>query len=397
MRSLKEHNKLVQNITDDVLVSRIPITLWIILVYAVTILLQYIEKPYFLKSLIFTVIIAIHIILHWFTNSWANKGNWYYFVVQGGLIYISAFLMPNSSPAVLIGLLPILIAQSITVFYNIYKVLSVFIPFYILYCFAIGINYGSSELPIFISIFLFIMTIVISYSIFYNRQVNARIRIKNYLDELEFAHKKVEELTLANERQRMARDLHDTLAQGLAGLIMQLEAVDAHLLNGNTKRSQEIVQQSMQQARRTLAEARQAIDDLRSNSLFETDFASAVKKEIKGFNEATSIKVISDIGPIPPLSSLTMEHSLYIIKECLINIAKHAQAENVNIKIKEKADMLFIEIKDNGRGFKANSIGKQPGHYGLLGLNERVRLIGGTIQITSENLKGTRVYIKAPI
>ncbi|MBJ8194055.1 sensor histidine kinase, partial [Bacillus cereus] len=78
---------------------------------------------------------------------------------------------------------------------------------------------------------------------------------------------------------RMARDLHDTLAQGLAGLIMQLEAIDAHLTKGSTQRAQEIVQQSMSQVRRTLSDSRRAIDNLRSKTISEVDFAEAVEEE----------------------------------------------------------------------------------------------------------------------
>lgn len=96
-----------------------------------------------------------------------------------------------------------------------------------------------------------------AFAIMFFRQVHERQRIQSFLQDLQEAHKKVEELTLANERQRMARDLHDTLAQGVAGLIMRLEAADAHLSRGNTERTGEIIKQSMQQARRTLADARE--------------------------------------------------------------------------------------------------------------------------------------------
>lgn len=100
---------------------------------------------------------------------------------------------------------------------------------YGLFCVAIGINYGLDDLPLLIPVLFIILSIIIFYTVLYNRQVNERQRMGYFLRELEQAHQKVEELTLSNERQRMARDLHDTLAQGLAGLIMQLEAVDAYL------------------------------------------------------------------------------------------------------------------------------------------------------------------------
>src|SRR5512141_2059623 len=88
----------------------------------------------------------------------------------------------------------------------------------------------------------------------------------------------VEDLTIANERQRIARELHDTLSQGLAGLILQLEAADAHLSNKNSEQAQTIVTNAMAQARVTLADARHAIDDLRQSS--RDDLDSALRLEI---------------------------------------------------------------------------------------------------------------------
>ncbi|UPK47383.1 hypothetical protein KET34_18125 [Paenibacillus pabuli] len=96
--------------------------------------------------------------------------------------------------------------------------------------------------------------VVISYVSLFYRQVNARVRTQNFLRELELAHQKVEELTLTGERQRMARDLHDTLAQGLAGIIMQLEAASIHQEKGNQLKVQEIIRNARVQARQSLAD-----------------------------------------------------------------------------------------------------------------------------------------------
>lgn len=94
---------------------------------------------------------------------------------------------------------------------------------YAIFCTAISINYGVNKLAILISMFLLVLAIIIPFSYINKQQYDARNRIQSYLQELESAYMRVEELTLANERQRMARDLHDTLAQGLASLIMQLK------------------------------------------------------------------------------------------------------------------------------------------------------------------------------
>ena len=130
----------------------------------------------------------------------------------------------------------------------------------------------------------------------FDRQNKAREEAQNALRELDAAHRQlteyaaqVEDLTLANERQRMARELHDTLAQGLAGLVLQLEAIDSHLSRGNTAKAQAITQQAMDRARSTLADARRAIDDLRSGDLPEIDLETAVREEADRFTAASGI------------------------------------------------------------------------------------------------------------
>ena len=114
---------------------------------------------------------------------------------------------------------------------------------------------------------------VVAYVSLYSRQTEARARAQALLSELETAHRelaeyaaRVEDLTLAAERQRMARELHDTLAQGLAGLILQLEAANSHLASGRVERAKEILVQAMTRARNTLADARRAIGDLRQGA-----------------------------------------------------------------------------------------------------------------------------------
>ncbi|NWQ40299.1 sensor histidine kinase [Bacillus sp. EB106-08-02-XG196] len=387
----------IYNISDGLLVSKIAVVVWIFLIYIGTVVLQYIEKPLFIQSIVFTIAILIYILFYWYSRLLTDRRKWVYLLAQGSLLFISSFLVPHGSPIIMAGLLPLLVSQSIAIFENSLKVIIVFIGAYALYCVAIWLNYGLKELPVFILLFFFNVTIVNFYTVIYNRQVNARLRMKYYLQELETAHRKVEDLTLSNERQRMARDLHDTLAQGLAGLIMQLEAVDAHLQRGNTNRSHEIIQQSMIRARETLKNARTAIDDLRSDSIEDTDFYREVLKMITDFKETALIEVNDHIEPIKQLSALTMEHSLYIISECLANVAKHSQAKMVNITIKKVNKYLVIELIDNGIGFKINSIGKHSGKYGLLGLKERVRLVGGRIEMNSNPGKGTKISITVPI
>ncbi len=394
---LKENLRIDNmDMVDNPYIYKFRILFWVILVFISTLVLQFLEEVIYVQAVFFTMLMIFHLILHRYSEWFKSKYAWLYFFLQCTIIFVSAFIMPHGSPAVLIGLLPILIAQSIHIFQHSLKVIFVVILLYLPYSYAISVNYGIQELPFFIPILFFIIAIAVFYSVLYVRQANAWRRMQYYLYELQQANKKIEELTIVNERKRIARDLHDTLAQGLAGLIMKLEAINIHLQNENNNQAKEIVQESMSQARIALKNAREAIDDLRSDSIAKVNFIQEVEKEILKFTQATSIEVKKTFESLPPLSSLIKQHCIYVIGECLMNVAKHAQASFVSLSIWSEDGELLIKIQDNGVGFNTKKIGKQVGHYGLLGLNERVRILNGEINIKSEKESGTRVLVKIP-
>ncbi|SET04238.1 sensor histidine kinase [Paenibacillus sp. NFR01] len=376
--------------------SRIPVVIWVSLVYVSTIIMQFIHEPLILASVVFTGLFTVHVLLHWYSYKVSHKRFWIYFSIQGCLIYLCAILMPSGYQAVLIGLLPVLIAESLGFSFRLRRAAFIALIAVIIF-FDSALTVGDTgELMLFLPIFALMLIIIIAYANLFFRQVNERLRIQNFLQDLQEAHQKVEELTLANERQRMARDLHDTLAQGLAGLIMQLEAANAHMSEGRVERSQEIINLSMQGARRTLAEARRAIDNLRLKSESEVDFKEAILHEVERFQEATGIVAATNLQLQRRLSRVTMEHLLHIIKESLTNIARHAKAEKVWISMSTDRDQLSIEIMDDGAGFNVDLIGKDAGHYGLLGIQERARLIGGELNVSS-NSGGTSVTLRLPL
>ncbi|KWX83617.1 hypothetical protein AMQ83_30970 [Paenibacillus riograndensis] len=377
-------------------VSRVPILIWILLVYVATLILQNFNELIFLNILFFSITYFFHILVHWNSYLLTRFWSWLYFLIQGLMILTCALLMPFGSPAVLIGLLPVLIGQSIGLYSHKRKIIFVFLYSVSMFFYAEIFLGNVYELLLVTLLFYLMLILVIAYTMLFLQQVHARLRTQTFLKDLENAHRKVEELTLANERQRMARDLHDTLAQGIASFIMQLEAADEFISQGSIQRSQEIIQQSMGQARRTLAEARQVINNLRLKSASDLVFQEELTDEIQRFVQATGIHVYPKIQMSSNLSRMLMEHSLYIVSESLTNVSKHAKADKVWVTVIERSDRIEIEVKDNGTGFDTSQIGKQAGHYGLLGLYERVRLIGGQLQVTSTS-RGTRILMEAPI
>ena len=202
-------------------------------------------------------------------------------------------------------------------------------------------------------------------------------------------------LTLQTERQRMARELHDTLAQGVAGLILQLEAVKAHLAAGRSERASGIVEQALARARSTLADSRAAIDDLRATG---ATFDAAVHDKVERFTQATGIPCTLDLAAYEEhvVASDVTSHALRVLSEALANVTRHAQATQVTVRLSIGGGEFTLVVCDNGRGFDAAEA-PGAGHYGLLGMRERARLTGGSITIESAVGQGTRVCFVAPV
>jgi len=241
---------------------------------------------------------------------------------------------------------------------------------------------------------------VVVYVILYTRESFARERALELLKELEEANRQLAEY--ANqiellERERMARELHDTLAQGLAGLILQLEAVDSHLSNRNADRAQQIVQQAMQRARTTLADARRAIDNLRSLTSDSEELANALRTEASRFEAATGVSCQIDLMLPDSIPSRIGEHILRMVGEGLTNIAHHAGAKNAWIEVTHANGFIEAEVRDDGVGFTPTERLMGSGHYGLLGMRERARLAGGDLDIESETGSGTVLRLRLPL
>ncbi|TFG72472.1 MAG: sensor histidine kinase [Anaerolineales bacterium] len=244
---------------------------------------------------------------------------------------------------------------------------------------------------------------VIIYVELYSRQIEAREESQKLLRELETAHAKlseyaaqVEDLTLANERQRLARELHDTLAQGLVGLILQLEATATHLQNGHLERAEEIIRHAMSRARVTLADARRAIGDLREIQGSADDVGEMIRTEARRFSTATGIPCEINAVSGVKIPERVAEHCQRVVAEALINVTRYAQAQHTWISLSDGPDCLKISIRDDGIGFDPEKQTQSSGHYGLLGMRERARLAGGRLEIKSDQGIGTTITLTVP-
>jgi len=206
---------------------------------------------------------------------------------------------------------------------------------------------------------------------------------------------KLEELTRLTERQRLARDLHDTLTQGLAGVILQLEVASSHHAKQNHARAAEIVHGATGRAREALREARAAIADLRTESHGPRDLSTEIQKEIDRFGAATGIVCETDLDALAAVPPPLEEQVRRAVAEALANVARHAQAERVWIGASMRQGIVEVDVRDDGLGFDPAAVNAD-GHYGLLGLRERTQLAGGDVEVDSAPGKGTTVRLRFP-
>jgi NarL family two-component system sensor histidine kinase YdfH len=363
----------------------------------------------------YTTLYFIHIALHWYMpyliTQW--KRLMFYFVVQ--IILAFLLILISQQASVVIGLYMALAGETIGILEDWRRSLIAIAGYLTLMGVTYGLIWGWDDVPECLGGAMMMMLFVLIYVMLFLRQLNARKESQKLLIELQEAHnqlaeysQQVETLTLETERQRMARELHDTLAQGLAGLVLQLEALEASLERDNIAQAAQIAGQAKERARTTLADARRAIDDLRATGRTTSE---AVVREVERFTMATGIPCELEMPPELNVSERDGEHVVRCVSEGLANVARHAQSTEVWVRIagengrldtsaqlsgtKLGASRLSIQIQDNGKGFDTN--GSIPnGHYGLLGLRERARLANGALTIESKPGEGTTLRMWIP-
>lgn len=215
--------------------------------------------------------------------------------------------------------------------------------------------------------------------------------------QLHTSHERIRELTMLHERQRLARELHDTLAQGLSGVILHLGVATACLEASNVEETRAILHATLHSARETLTNARSAIDDLRTLPVDPAAFAAVLQAEAQRFTTATGIPCLLELHDLPMFPPVLSEQIQRAISEGLTNIARHAHASHAWIALSCEDGQVLCEIGDDGQGCEVTAMTAQQGHYGLLGLRERARLAGGHVDFFSVPQEGTRLRLSLPV
>jgi two-component system, NarL family, sensor histidine kinase YdfH len=352
--------------------------------------------------IIFTLVFIVHLTLHWTSLNWMRERRnvLLYLGLQSALVFALGLMARSLGP--LIGLYLGMIGESVGMLQTPRRI-AAGVAFFMALSAGNYLLVTSGEGWQWWILAIIPMTFfVIIYVVLYSRQAEARLRAQTLAAELAEANRqltdyadRIEDLTLANERARVARELHDTLAQGLAGLILQLEAADSHLAAGRADRARGIVEQAMIRARSTLADSRRVIDDLRSGRWDGVDLSGAIRREVEGFTESTGTPCRFEMVAPEELAEPHKELIYRAVTEGLSNVARHAGAGKAEVSVRREGTRLVVVVADDGRGFDPAAI--SPGHYGLLGLRERARGAGGAVEILSGAGNGTTLRLTLPL
>ncbi len=195
------------------------------------------------------------------------------------------------------------------------------------------------------------------------------------------------------ERNRIAREIHDTLAQGYVGISVQLEVLSELLRHHKPEAAVRHLDLTRGYVREGLAEARQSIWALRSQDAGETTLPVRLRRIVEAEGGHGLEAGFSLFGAYRPLPTETEREFLRVAQEAIHNVKKHAEARHLFVQLEYGPEEIALEVRDDGRGF-ATEPEPQPGHYGLTGMRERATAIGGTLEVASEPGVGTTVRLR---
>jgi two-component system NarL family sensor kinase len=201
-------------------------------------------------------------------------------------------------------------------------------------------------------------------------------------------------LARAEERARIAREIHDTLAQGLTAIGLHIEGALPYL-ESDPQRSRERLQQALMTTRESLEEARRSVLDLRTGLPGGKSLGEALAALARALTAETGVRVhLQTVVTI--LLPLQVEIEIHrIAQEALANVRRHAAARNVTITLRRGARNVSLTVRDDGRGFDPHAVAD--GHHGIVGMRERAALLGGRLRLESRPGEGTVLRVSVPL
>lgn len=207
-------------------------------------------------------------------------------------------------------------------------------------------------------------------------------------------------ITISNvqeeDRQRIARDLHDTSLQNLVHLVHQIELCNLYIDQDPNKAKMELSHVS-QSLKEVMNEIRNIIFDLRPMNFDNMGLKTGFERLLEKVNQIGNFEIISDIDDVSCENNFVLVYLYRTVQESLINIVKHAEARKISFRCKSIKNICVIDIEDDGKGFNEESEeNKTDTHFGLSLMRERVELLNGKIKIISSEGEGTKIHIEIP-
>jgi len=201
----------------------------------------------------------------------------------------------------------------------------------------------------------------------------------------------LEQLTVSRERNRLARELHDTLAHSLTAISVSLETAKAYF-DIDVDKSREFIDKSLESTRKGADETRRALKALRASALEDMGLGLAIQRAAESAAARFKLDLSLDLQSLPSLSP-DIEQTIYrIAQEAIENVTNHSQAKNFSVRLTSNGHTT-LTIQDDGIGFDS-ATSQRTGHFGLVGMRERAELVGGKLTIESVKGKGTKVVLK---
>ncbi len=249
-------------------------------------------------------------------------------------------------------------------------------------------------------IYFFIGAVGILLGVWISAIIQQSTRRRELIKQLEVAQAELAAAErregVLQERQRLARDIHDTLAQGFTSIVMHLEAAE-QAFNSDPDTGWRHLNQARRTARHSLEQARRVVQDLRPDLLEKQSLTGALQRTAGRWTEETGIPsrftITGSEIPLHPEIEVTL---LRGAQEALANVRKHAGAASVSLTLSYMGDLITLDVQDDGGGFQKAPETFLSGGYGLQAMRERVALLGGEVMVESEAGEGTTVAISIP-
>jgi signal transduction histidine kinase len=246
---------------------------------------------------------------------------------------------------------------------------------------------------------LFTLCVFLAAAIITSQQASALRRraeqARSREHELRLLYEQAQELAALQERQRLARELHDSVSQALYGISLGAHTAREAMESSDPEQVIASIEYVLALAEAGLAEMRALIFELRPESLETEGLVAALIRQVAVLRTRYKLAVEVDLADEPDLS-LERKEALYrIAQEALHNIVKHAHASAVVLRLTRQPREILLEVRDNGRGF--DPTGPFPGHLGLLSMWERAMKMGTTLTIESAPGQGTYISVRTPL